>query len=76
MEEVRARDDQMFVFADRQASLVSDDAIKVLWVEAAPEVVVPILYTVPLQLLSYFIAIIEGTVVDQPRNLAKSVTVE
>ncbi|WP_062260103.1 glutamine--fructose-6-phosphate transaminase (isomerizing) [Endozoicomonas arenosclerae] len=76
MEEVRARGGQLFVFADRQARLVAGDGIKVLPVETAPEVVAPILYTVPLQLLSYYVAIIKGTDVDQPRNLAKSVTVE
>ncbi|MGI9283358.1 MAG: glutamine--fructose-6-phosphate transaminase (isomerizing) [Endozoicomonas sp.] len=76
MEEVRARGGQLFVFADRYARLVAGDGIQVLPVEAAPEVVAPILYTVPLQLLSYYVAIIKGTDVDQPRNLAKSVTVE
>ncbi|WP_257275318.1 glutamine--fructose-6-phosphate transaminase (isomerizing), partial [Endozoicomonas sp. SESOKO4] len=76
MEEVRARGGQLFVFADRYARLVAGDGIKVLPVETAPEVVAPILYTIPLQLLSYYVAIIKGTDVDQPRNLAKSVTVE
>ncbi|WP_422411270.1 MULTISPECIES: glutamine--fructose-6-phosphate transaminase (isomerizing) [unclassified Endozoicomonas] len=76
MEEVRARGGQLFVFADRHARLVAGDGIKVLPLETAPEVVAPILYTVPLQLLSYYVAIIKGTDVDQPRNLAKSVTVE
>ena len=76
MEEVRARGGQLFVFADRHSRLVANDGVKVLPVEETPEVVAPILYTIPLQLLSYYVAIIKGTDVDQPRNLAKSVTVE
>ena len=76
MEEVRARGGQLFVFADKQANLSAVEGVQVLTVEEAPEVIAPILYTVPLQLLSYHVAIIKGTDVDQPRNLAKSVTVE
>lgn len=76
MEEVRARGGQLFVFADRQANLTEAEGIRVLSVEEAPEVIAPILYTIPLQLLSYYVAVIKGTDVDQPRNLAKSVTVE
>ena len=76
MEEVRARGGQLFVFADKQANLAETEGVRVLPVEEAPEVIAPILYTIPLQLLSYYVAIIKGTDVDQPRNLAKSVTVE
>ncbi len=76
MEEVRARGGQLFVFADKRANLTEAEGIRVLQVEEAPEVIAPILYTIPLQLLSYHVAIIKGTDVDQPRNLAKSVTVE
>lgn len=76
MEEVRARGGQLFVFADKHASLSDADGVRVLPVEEVPEIVAPILYTIPLQLLSYYVAIIKGTDVDQPRNLAKSVTVE
>lgn len=76
MEEVRARGGQLFVFADKQANLTEVEGVRVLPVEEAPEVIAPILYTIPLQLLSYYVAIIKGTDVDQPRNLAKSVTVE
>ena len=76
MEEVRARGGQLFVFADKQANLTEAEGIQVLPVEEAPEVIAPILYTIPLQLLSYYVAVIKGTDVDQPRNLAKSVTVE
>ncbi|ELT98883.1 hypothetical protein CAPTEDRAFT_132412, partial [Capitella teleta] len=74
--EVRARGGQLFVFADKQARLKNGDGVNVLPVEEAPEIIAPILYTIPLQLLSYYVAIIKGTDVDQPRNLAKSVTVE
>lgn len=76
MEEVRARGGQLFVFADQQANLAEAEGVRVLPVQEAPEVVAPIVYTIPLQLLSYYVAIIKGTDVDQPRNLAKSVTVE
>ena len=76
MEEVQARGGLLYVFADRNAGLVSSDCFKVLPIDDVGEVVSPILYTIPLQLLSYHIAIIKGTDVDQPRNLAKSVTVE
>ena len=76
MEEVRARGGRLYVFADRHSRLVASEGVKVLPVEESPEIIAPILYTVPLQLLSYHVAIIKGTDVDQPRNLAKSVTVE
>ena len=76
MEEVRARGGQLYVFADRHARLVAGDGVKVIPLGEVSEMVAPILYTVPLQLLSYDVALIKGTDVDQPRNLAKSVTVE
>ncbi|MDP0587960.1 MAG: glutamine--fructose-6-phosphate transaminase (isomerizing) [Candidatus Endonucleobacter bathymodioli] len=76
MEEVRARGGLLYVFADRHARLVAGDGVKVLPVEDIAEEVAPILYTVPLQLLAYYVAVIKGTDIDQPRNLAKSVTVE
>ncbi|MDP0561934.1 MAG: glutamine--fructose-6-phosphate transaminase (isomerizing) [Candidatus Endonucleobacter sp. (ex Gigantidas childressi)] len=76
MEEVRARGGLLYVFADRHARLVAGDGVKVLPVENVAEEVAPILYTVPLQLLAYYVAVIKGTDIDQPRNLAKSVTVE
>ena len=76
VEEVRARGGLMYVFADAEASFDSDDTMKVLEVPHCESVVAPIVYTVPLQLLSYHVALIKGTDVDQPRNLAKSVTVE
>lgn len=76
MEEVRARGGQLYVFADPHAGLVSSDGVKVIPVVATSEYMAPIVYTLPLQLLSYDVALIKGTDVDQPRNLAKSVTVE
>ena len=66
----------MYVFADSNANFASDDTMKVINVPVCDELVAPIVYTIPLQLLSYYVAIIKGTDVDQPRNLAKSVTVE
>lgn len=76
IEEVRARGGILYVFADAQSQFESDDTMRVIDVPAVDEIVAPILYTIPLQLLSYYVAIIKGTDVDQPRNLAKSVTVE
>lgn len=76
VEEVRARGSLMYVFADKQANFKSDKTMRVLDVPNCDAVVAPIVYTIPLQLLSYHVALIKGTDVDQPRNLAKSVTVE
>ncbi|MCY9843819.1 glutamine--fructose-6-phosphate transaminase (isomerizing) [Vibrio caribbeanicus] len=76
VEEVRARGGLMYVFADANAAFASDDTMKVLSVPHCDDFIAPIIYTVPLQLLSYYVALIKGTDVDQPRNLAKSVTVE
>ncbi|WP_411359696.1 glutamine--fructose-6-phosphate transaminase (isomerizing) [Pseudidiomarina salilacus] len=76
VEEVRARGGIMYVFADRDAHFKSDDTMRVMNVGHCDELIAPIVYTIPLQLLSYYVAIIKGTDVDQPRNLAKSVTVE
>lgn len=76
VEEVRARGGLMYVFADKQANFQSDETMKVLDVPHCEDIIAPIVYTVPLQLLSYHVALIKGTDVDQPRNLAKSVTVE
>ncbi|WP_163836304.1 glutamine--fructose-6-phosphate transaminase (isomerizing) [Spartinivicinus ruber] len=76
MEEVRARGGLLYVFADTHTKLANSEGVKVMHLEDVPEVIAPIIYTVPLQLLSYYVAIIKGTDVDQPRNLAKSVTVE
>ncbi|WP_163936419.1 glutamine--fructose-6-phosphate transaminase (isomerizing) [Paraferrimonas sp. SM1919] len=76
VEEVRARGGLMYVFADNDAHFESDDTMKVINVPHCDEFMAPIIYTLPLQLLSYHVALIKGTDVDQPRNLAKSVTVE
>jgi len=76
VEEVRARGGLMYVFADNDANFSSDDTMKVINVPVCDDLIAPIVYTLPLQLLSYYVAIIKGTDVDQPRNLAKSVTVE
>ena len=76
IEEVRARGGILYVFADAESHFESDETMRVIDVPAVDEIVAPILYTIPLQLLSYYVAIIKGTDVDQPRNLAKSVTVE
>ena len=76
VEEVRARGGLMYVFADSKANFTNDDTMKVIDVPVCDDLIAPIVYTLPLQLLSYYVAIIKGTDVDQPRNLAKSVTVE
>ncbi|WP_395338534.1 glutamine--fructose-6-phosphate transaminase (isomerizing) [Ningiella sp. W23] len=76
VEEVRARGGIMYVFADKDAHFKSDETMRVLDVPHCSEAIAPIVYTIPLQLLSYYVALIKGTDVDQPRNLAKSVTVE
>ncbi|QIW14881.1 glutamine--fructose-6-phosphate aminotransferase [Pasteurellaceae bacterium RH1A] len=76
IEEVRARGGQLYVFADHDAGFNAAEGFKTIILPKVDEVTAPIFYTVPLQLLSYHIALIKGTDVDQPRNLAKAVTVE
>jgi glucosamine--fructose-6-phosphate aminotransferase (isomerizing) len=76
LEEVRARGGELFVFADEKANVKSTDNMKVLSMPSVSGLMEPILYIIPLQLLSYHVAVLKGTDVDQPRNLAKSVTVE
>ncbi|MCD1646310.1 glutamine--fructose-6-phosphate transaminase (isomerizing) [Marinobacter adhaerens] len=76
LEEVRARGGELFVFADRKADVKAEDGIHVMQIPSVHPITAPIVYTVPLQLLSYHVAVLKGTDVDQPRNLAKSVTVE
>lgn len=76
IEEVRARGGHLYVFADENAGFTSSETMHVISMPHVEEVIAPIFYTVPLQLLSYHVALIKGTDVDQPRNLAKSVTVE
>ena len=76
MEEVRARGGQLYVFADQDCDIAELKGVKVIRCSAQGQYVAPIIFTIPLQLLSYHVAVIKGTDVDQPRNLAKSVTVE
>ncbi|WP_019528660.1 glutamine--fructose-6-phosphate transaminase (isomerizing) [Dasania marina] len=76
LEEVQARGGQLFVFADHKSGFNSGEGITVIKLPEVPELIAPIVYTIPLQLLSYHVAVLKGTDVDQPRNLAKSVTVE
>ncbi len=76
LEVVQARGGKLFVFADEAAGFKNDADSTVVNVPHIPESIAPIVYTIPLQLLSYHVAVLKGTDVDQPRNLAKSVTVE
>ena len=76
MEVVRARGGKLYVFADKETGIESEPGMTVISMPHADRSIAPIVYTVPLQLLSYYVAVLKGTDVDQPRNLAKSVTVE
>ena len=76
LQEVRARGGELFVFADAKANIKAEPGIHVMTLPTVSELVAPIVYTLPLQLLAYHVAVLKGTDVDQPRNLAKSVTVE
>ncbi|WP_207936716.1 glutamine--fructose-6-phosphate transaminase (isomerizing) [Pseudomonas sp. 51_B] len=76
LQEVRARGGELVVFADENAGMSNGEGTHVIKVPHIVDELAPILYTIPLQLLSYYVAVLKGTDVDQPRNLAKSVTVE
>ncbi|SDA30235.1 glutamine--fructose-6-phosphate transaminase [Pseudomonas sp. NFPP10] len=76
LQEVRARGGELIVFADEQAGMTNGEGTHVIQMPHIHDILSPILYTIPLQLLSYYVAVLKGTDVDQPRNLAKSVTVE
>jgi glucosamine--fructose-6-phosphate aminotransferase (isomerizing) len=76
LQEVRARGGELIVFADEQAGMINGEGTHVVHMPHIHDILSPILYTIPLQLLSYYVAVLKGTDVDQPRNLAKSVTVE
>ena len=76
VEEVRARGGLLYVFADENSGFEASDGMKIISLPHVDEIIAPIFHTVPMQLLSYHIALIKGTDVDQPRNLAKAVTVE
>lgn len=76
VEEVRARGGLLYVFADEQAGFEADESMKIITMPHVSDITAPIYYTIPMQLLAYHVALIKGTDVDQPRNLAKAVTVE
>ncbi len=76
LEEVRSRGGVLYLFADKAISMEAKDNINVIEMPEVTEMLAPIVYTIPLQLLSYYTAVFKGTDVDKPRNLAKSVTVE
>ena len=77
LQEVRARGGELYVFADPRVQFADKIGTHTTMMPAAiKDFQAPILYTIPLQLLSYHVAVLKGTDVDQPRNLAKSVTVE
>lgn len=76
LEEVRSRGGILYLFADKDVKIQANDGIHVIEMPSVPEILAPIVYTIPLQLLSYYTAVYKGTDVDKPRNLAKSVTVE
>jgi len=73
---VSARGGKLYVFADESIRYKSEKSCKVIHVPSCPDILAPIVFTIPLQLLAYHVAIMKGTDVDHPRNLAKSVTVE
>ncbi|MEX0603063.1 MAG: glutamine--fructose-6-phosphate transaminase (isomerizing) [Marinobacter sp.] len=76
LQEVRARGGELFIFADGESRMTSEEGLHVMQIPSVHPITAPIVYTVPLQLLAYHVAVLKGTDVDQPRNLAKSVTVE
>ncbi|MBK5929861.1 glutamine--fructose-6-phosphate transaminase (isomerizing) [Halochromatium salexigens] len=76
LEEVRARGGQLYVFADDQVPFQADPGVTIIRVPETDDLIDPLVFTIPLQLLAYHVAVLKGTDVDQPRNLAKSVTVE
>ncbi|MBK1643073.1 glutamine--fructose-6-phosphate transaminase (isomerizing) [Thiocapsa imhoffii] len=76
LEEVRARGGQLYVFADRDVPMSEEDGVTVIRLPETDDLLDPIIFTIPMQLLAYHVAVLKGTDVDQPRNLAKSVTVE
>ena len=77
LQEVRARGGQLFVFADPEAGIESSDGVTVIKMPTVSSAFqAPLVYSIPLQLLAYHVAVLKGTDIDQPRNLAKSLTVE
>jgi glucosamine--fructose-6-phosphate aminotransferase (isomerizing) len=75
LQEVKARGGELYVFGHSQESH-EDTVTHFIELPEMPELIAPIVYTIPLQLLAYHVAVLKGTDIDQPRNLAKSVTVE
>ena len=76
LEEVKARGGKLYIFADEVSEVASSNGMFVLNINNVYDYMAPILHTIPLQLLAYYVAVIKGADIDQPRNLAKSVTVE
>lgn len=76
IQEVSARGGQLIVFMDETLGESDDENVQIIKMPSVANIISPIIYTIPLQLLSYHVAVLKGTDVDQPRNLAKSVTVE
>lgn len=76
IEEVRARGGKLYIFTEKEAGFNAAEGLTLIELPKVDEIIAPIFYTVPLQLLAYYVALEKGTDVDQPRNLAKAVTVE
>lgn len=76
LQEVHARGGQLFIFADTSVLVQGERGTHIIKLPSVSREIAPIIYTIPLQLLAYHIAVLKGTDIDQPRNLAKSVTVE
>ncbi|MBL4851340.1 MAG: glutamine--fructose-6-phosphate transaminase (isomerizing) [Gammaproteobacteria bacterium] len=76
LQEVRARGGELIVFADSESGVSSGPNVEVINVAPTDDIISPIVFNIPLQLLAYHVAVLKGTDIDQPRNLAKSVTVE
>ncbi len=76
LEEVKARDGELYLFADTESGVQALPGVNVVTLDAVNKHLSPIIYAIPLQLLAYYTAVLKGVDIDQPRNLAKSVTVE
>jgi glucosamine--fructose-6-phosphate aminotransferase (isomerizing) len=76
IQEVSARGGQLIVFMDETLASENDVNVQIVKIPQVENEIAPMVYTIPLQLLAYHVAVLKGTDVDQPRNLAKSVTVE
>ena len=76
LQEVQARGGELYVFADADSQITPSEHLHVIRLTEYAGLLSPILHTIPLQLLAYHVALVKGTDVDKPRNLAKAVTVE